>query len=113
MNNSTNTNPNAFYTIIIEGHKFTSDAEGRWDLTNIWKTLGLPKSKQPNRWRTASAKRLSDRQKMEVVKIGLESTTYADKQATLKYAAWVSEDFEDMVYAAFETKLKIITLELT
>ncbi|HBD4996155.1 TPA: hypothetical protein KKK58_004730, partial [Escherichia coli] len=38
---------------------------------------------------------------------GIESITYADKQATLKYAGWVSEDFEDMVYAAFEAILEM------
>lgn len=45
--------------------------------------------------------------KMHVEKIGIESITYADKQATLKYAGWVSEDFEDMVYAAFEAILEM------
>lgn len=45
--------------------------------------------------------------KMHVEKSGIESITYADKQATLKYAGWVSEDFEDMVYAAFESILEM------
>ena len=44
---------------------------------------------------------------MHVEKIGIESITFADKQATLKYAGWVSDDFEDMVYAAFESILEM------
>lgn len=96
---------NANAVIIINGHHFKANESGMWNLTDIWKTLGLPNNKLPSQWRSKVTKRLTDMQKMHVEKIGIESITYADKQATLKYAGWVSDDFEDMVYAAFEAIL--------
>lgn len=96
---------NANHIINIEGHSFKADDHGMWNLTEIWKTLGLPNNKLPSQWRGKSAKRLIDMQKMHVVKSGIESITFANKQATLKYAGWVSEAFEDMVYSAFESIL--------
>ncbi|HFK7188508.1 TPA: hypothetical protein ACG0BA_004221 [Serratia odorifera] len=96
---------NANAVIIIDGRHFKANESGMWNLTDIWKTLGLPNNKLPSQWRGKVTKRLADMQKMHVEKIGIESITYADKQATLKYAGWVSDDFEDMVYAAFEAVL--------
>lgn len=95
------------HIIIINGHSFKANESGMWNLTEIWKVLGLTRSKAPSEWRTKNAKRLTDTQKMRVEKVGIESTTYADKQATLKYAGWVSPEFEDMVYAAFESILEM------
>lgn len=38
------------HVIIIEGHAFKANDRGQWDLTDIWRTLKLPKSKQPGKW---------------------------------------------------------------
>lgn len=97
----------AGHIVSIEGQSFKSNESGMWNLTEIWRVLGLPNNKLPSQWRGKVTKRLTDMQKMHVEKIGIESITYADKQATLKYAGWVSEDFEDMVYAAFESILEM------
>lgn len=97
-----NRHKHAGHIITIESHSFKANESGMWNLTEIWKVLSLPNNKLPSQWRGKVTKRLTDMQKMHVEKIGIESITYADKQATLKYAGWVSEDFEDMVYAAFE-----------
>ncbi|MGQ6291344.1 hypothetical protein ACUNF7_22480 [Serratia sp. IR-2025] len=102
-----NKHKHANHVITIEGHSFKANESGMWNLTEIWKVLGLPNNKLPSQWRGKVTKRLTDMQKMHVEKVGIESITYADKQATLKYAGWVSEDFEDMVYAAFESILEM------
>ncbi|WP_145033044.1 KilA-N domain-containing protein [Pantoea ananatis] len=97
----------ADHIIIIEDHAFKANADGMWNLTEIWRVLGLPNNKLPSQWRGKITKRLADMQKMHVEKIGIESITYATKQAALKYAGWVSEDFEDAVYSAFEAILEM------
>lgn len=102
-----NQHKHAGHIITIENHSFKANQFGMWNLTEIWKVLRLPNNKLPSQWRGKTTKRLTDMQKMHVEKIGIESITYADKQATLKYAGWVSEDFEDMVYAAFESILEM------
>lgn len=102
-----NRHKHAGHIITIESHSFKANKSGMWNITEIWKVLSLPNNKLPSQWRGKVTKRLTDMQKMHVEKIGIESITYADKQATLKYAGWVSEDFEDMVYAAFEAILEM------
>ncbi|HED1310569.1 TPA: hypothetical protein R4S08_004276 [Kluyvera ascorbata] len=97
---------NANHVIIIDGHHFKANEDGMWNLTHIWKTLELDRKKAPSEWRTKTAQRLLNcPQKMRVVYPGQFPALIANKQATLKYAAWVSEDFEDMVFAAFESIL--------
>jgi hypothetical protein len=102
-----NLHKHAGHIITIENHSFKANELGMWNLTEIWKVLKLSNNKLPSQWRGKVTKRLTDMQKMHVEKIGIESITYADKQATLKYAGWVSDDFEDMVYAAFEAILEM------
>lgn len=104
MNTQSN-NINANAVIIIDGHHFKANESGMWNLVDIWKTLGLPNNKLPSQWRGKVVKRLSTMQKMQSERVGATQYIFADKQATLKYAGWVSEDFEDMVYAAFEAIL--------
>lgn len=98
---------NAYHIIYIDGHPFKANEDGMWNLTEIWKTLKLQRGKSPSEWRTRDAKRFSSRpQKMRSARNELgHDYILADKQATLKYAGWVSHDFEDMVYAAFEAVL--------
>jgi len=98
MNNSINANA----VIIINDLPFKANYEGLWNLTEIWKVLKLPTGKRPGQWRTKTAMRLEDVQKLHRFH---GEHVYADKFATLKYAGWVSEEFEDMVYAAFESVL--------
>lgn len=92
------------HLIVIEGHAFKADHVGRWDLTDIWRTWGLPKTKGPGKWaELKEAKRLAESRKVE---LSHGSGTLGTKQATLRYAAWVSPAFEDMVYDAFEAILE-------
>ncbi|HDG1668656.1 TPA: hypothetical protein PFE31_002925 [Kluyvera ascorbata] len=99
---------NANHVIIIDGKHFKANEDGMWNITHIWKTLELDRAKSPERWRNKDAKRLANcPQKLVVVHVGQFPATLANKQATLKYAGWVSEDFEDMVYASFEAILEM------
>lgn len=96
------------HIIIINGHSFKANESGMWNLTEIWKVLDLTRSKAPSEWRTKDAKRFTEcPQKMRSLGQGVTSHVLADKQATLKYAGWVSTAFEDMVYAAFESILEM------
>jgi hypothetical protein len=94
----------ASHFIIIEGQAFKANDSGMWDLTDIWRTLKLPKGKAPAQWRTNQAKRL---EAMQNLHSSNGSGSWATKRATLAYAAWVSEEFETMVYDAFEAILEM------
>lgn len=98
-------NINAHSTIEIEGHKFISDDNGMWNLTDIWKTLGLPGNKRPSQWDNREAKALRHSVEISTLKVGKVSQVFGSKFATLQYAGWVSFDFSRMVYAAFEAIL--------
>lgn len=95
----------ASHVIIIEGQAFKADDSGMWDLTDIWKALKLPKTKGPGKWvELKEAKRLRESRKVE---LSHGNGTFATKQATIRYAAWVSPEFEDVVYDAFEAILEM------
>lgn len=94
----------ASHVIIIEGQAFKANDSGMWDLTDIWRTLKLPKGKAPAQWRTNQAKRL---EAMQNLHSSNGSGSWATKRAALAYAAWVSEEFETMVYDAFEAILEM------
>ena len=95
----------ASHVIIIEGQAFKANDSGMWDLTDIWKALKLPKTKGPGKWaELKEAKRLAASRKVESSN---GNGTFATKQATIRYAAWVSPAFEDMVYDAFEAILEM------
>ncbi|WP_337236578.1 hypothetical protein [Proteus faecis] len=101
-------NTNAGHIIYVDGQPFKANEDGMWNLTEIWKTLKLKRGKSPSEWRTKEAKRFSEcPQKMRSSGQGVTSHILADKQATLRYAGWVSFEFEDMVYAAFESILSM------
>ncbi|MBU3054954.1 KilA-N domain-containing protein [Pseudomonas indica] len=93
----------AGHLIVIEGHAFRADDRGRWDLTDIWRTLKLPKGKAPAQWRTKQAKRL---EAMQNLHSSNGSGSWATKRAALAYAAWVSEEFETVIFDAFEAILE-------
>ena len=96
------------HVIIIEGQAFKANDRGQWDLTDIWRTLKLPKGKQPGQWRTKTAERLERMQFLHALNNGRSgSMVFATKRATIEYAGWVSEDFKDMVYDAFEAILEM------
>ena len=80
-----------------------------WDLTDIWRTLKLPKGKQPGKWvDTKKAKTLEQTGNIGSLNKGRAgSVTRATKRATLAYAGWVSDEFEAMVYDAFEAILEM------
>lgn len=95
----------ASHVIIIEGQAFKANDAGQWDLTDIWKTLKLPKAKGPGKWaELKEAKRLAASRKVESSN---GNGTFAAKQAAIRYAAWVSPEFEDVVYDAFEAILEM------
>lgn len=95
----------ASHVIIIEGQAFKANDSGMWDLTDIWKALKLPKTKGPGKWaELKEAKRLRESRKVE---LSHGNGTFATKQATIRYAAWVSSEFEDVVYDAFEAILEM------
>ena len=96
----------AAHVIIIEGKPFKANDSGMWDLTDIWQTLKLPKGKAPAQWRTKQAQRMIDMQNLQVIQ-GRAAQTLATKRATIEFAGWVSEEFKDMVYDAFEAILEM------
>lgn len=97
----------ASHVIVIDGHAFKADDHGRWDLTDIWQTLKLPKGKAPGQWRTREAERLLTMQNLHSERAGKENRLHATKRATLEYAAWVSPEFKDVVFDAFEAVLEL------
>lgn len=102
--NTSSINANA--VIIIDNHHFKANDSGLWNLTDIWKTLGLTRSKAPSEWKTKEAKRFASTPvKLRSERVGATQHIFADKQVTLRYAGWVSFEFEDMVYASFEAVL--------
>ena len=94
------------HVIIIEDQAFRANDSGMWDLTDIWRTLKLPKGKAPAQWRTKRAQRLVDMQNLQVIQ-GRAAQTLATKRAAIEYAGWVSPEFEDMVFDAFEAILEM------
>lgn len=99
----------AGHLIVIEGHAFKANDAGMWDLTDIWRTLELPKGKQPGKWMdTKKAKSLEQTGNIGSLNKGRAgSVTFATKRAAIAYAGWVSEEFETMVYDAFEAILEL------
>lgn len=99
----------AGHLIIINGHAFKANDAGMWDLTDIWRTLGLLKTKQPGKWvDTKKAKALEQTGNIGSLNKGRAgSVTQATKRAALAYAGWVSDKFESMVYDAFEAILEL------
>ena len=97
----------AGHVIIIEGYAFKANDAGQWDLTDIWRTLKLPKGKAPGQWRTREAERLLTMQNLHSERAAKENRLHATKRATLEYAGWVSPEFKDVVYDAFEAILEM------
>lgn len=97
----------AGHLIIIQEQSFKANGFGMWNLTDIWQTLKLPKTKRPSRWRDKEAKVMGRIHNLDTVSVGATPVTKATKRATLKYAAWVSPEFETMVYDAFEAVLEM------
>ncbi|WP_240102578.1 hypothetical protein [Proteus mirabilis] len=96
---------NANHIINIEGHSFKADDHGMWNLTEIWKTLGLPNNKLPSKWRNKVAETLKSKGQICLLQSGTITQTYGTKYSTLQYAGWVSLSFQMMVYSAFESIL--------
>ena len=94
----------AGHVIIIEGQAFKANDAGQWDLTDIWRTLKLPVKNGPAQWRTKQAKRM---EAMQNLHSSNGAGSWATKRATLEYAGWVSDEFKDMVYDAFEAILEL------
>lgn len=93
----------AGHVIVIEGQPFKASTAGQWNLTEIWRALKLDPKKSPGQWRTKEAKRL---EAMQNLQSSNGSASWATKRATIEYAAWVSPEFKDMVFDAFEAILE-------
>lgn len=97
----------AGHLIEIGGQPFRANGSGMWNLTEIWQTLKLPKGKAPGRWRGKERNRLSHSQNLDVRNLGdAGHRVLATKRAAIEYAAWVSPEFKDMVFDAFEAILE-------
>lgn len=101
----------AGHIISIEGRLFTANDAGMWNLTDIWQTLkglrGDVAKRPPHRWRDKVAASMFDRQNLVAKGAGRRTHTEASKFATLRYAAWVSPEFDMMVFEAFEAVLEM------
>lgn len=97
----------AGHLIEIGGQPFKANESGMWNLTEIWQTLKLPKGKAPGRWRGKERDRLSQSQNLDVRNLGdAGHRALATKRAAIEYAAWVSPEFKEMVFDAFEAILE-------
>ncbi|WMT13888.1 hypothetical protein [Serratia fonticola] len=97
----------ADHIIIINGRSFKANEYGMWNLTEIWKALGLSETKRPIKWRNKEAAALIASGQICPRGTGNAQYTDATKFATLQYAGWVSLEFSMMVYAAFESILEM------
>lgn len=81
-------------------HIFVPDARGMYNLTDMWRVLGLPRSKQPSRWNNETKRHL-ERERNFVSVNGDAGFTFATETGTIAYAMWVSTEFYSMVIATF------------
>lgn len=86
--------------VVINGHAFTANADGMWDLTGIHKALGLPDNKRPGQWSNAIQRELHRCGNFNIVH-GDNGGTLATEAGTIAYAMWVSTEFYLMVIHAF------------
>ncbi|VVO67164.1 hypothetical protein PS850_01126 [Pseudomonas fluorescens] len=98
----------AGHIVILKGQAFKANDSGMFDSTDVWQTLKLPKGKQPGKWKdTKKALRLFETGNIGSERVGKENHLMLTKRATLAYAGWVSDEFEAMVYDAFEAILEM------
>jgi hypothetical protein len=95
------------HLVTIEGQTFRANQAGQWDLSEIWSKLKLAKTKRPGQWRTKEAERLSKMHFLHSANVGTVTRVFASKRAVIEYAAWVSPEFKDMVFDAFEAILEM------
>ena len=90
----------------------TKDANGLYNLTEVYKAGGFQESKKPSNW-IRSNKRFIDRQleksrcsnmsiAFEVRKGGKNQGTWGNHRILQKYLQWLSSDYEDVVLDAVE-----------
>lgn len=102
------THKHAGHLIVIQGKPFKANESGMWNLTEIWQALKLLKAKQPGKFvDRKEAQRFLETGKIGSERKGSQYQTFASKQAVIRYAAWVSPEFEDVVYDAFEAVLEM------
>ncbi|QND85579.1 Uncharacterized protein ChrSV_3353 [Chromobacterium vaccinii] len=96
------TNKTSYTPITINGIQIKPNEHGQYCLNEIAKAAGVDKRKYPGQWRTKAAKEAERMQKLHSFNRGTSgSETWADELTALKYAGWVSHEFESMVYEAF------------
>lgn len=88
------------FDIKIKGEVFQSNEDGFLNLNEIHQGLNLPVSKRPSSWRNEFSREFKRLTKLFSVN-GDNGGTWADEQATIGYAAWVSVDFFMGVTEAF------------
>lgn len=93
--------------IVIYDASIHPNEKGWYCLNEIARAAEVDKKKHPNQWRTKAAKEAERLQEMQVTKGSSKGSnggggeTWADELTALKYAGWVSHEFESMVYEAF------------
>lgn len=88
------------FDIKIMGEIFESDDNGFLNLNDIHKGLGLPEARIPSKWRNEFSREFKRLTKLVSVN-GNNGGTWADEQATIAYASWVSVEFFLSVTQAF------------
>ncbi|WP_440811114.1 KilA-N domain-containing protein [Pseudomonas syringae] len=83
-----------------ELHTFEANDDGMYNLTDIWRTLELPKSKLPSQWDNESKRYLSQNGNFHSAN-SQDKNTLATEQGTIAYAMWVSTEFYMLVVNTF------------
>lgn len=96
------------FNITVENKTFESNEDGMLNLNSIWKECGLGENKRPSQWRNDVSRSFfesANLQSREVATVGGSNLTskalFADEEATIGYAMFVSVDFYRIVVKAF------------
>lgn len=79
----------------------TSNEDGMFDLNDIHRAFGLPKTNAPSQWRSDTASRLRDSANMHSERHGKTQHLVATQKALYAYAMWCDYEFYDAVLDAF------------
>ncbi|WP_210712448.1 KilA-N domain-containing protein [Pseudomonas sp. MWU349] len=83
-------------------HTFLSNNDGMYNLTDIWRELGLPKKNLPSQWDNATKRYLAQSGNFHSANTQ-DKNTLATEIGTIAYAMWVSPAFFELVVSVFIT----------
>ncbi|MEE4089356.1 hypothetical protein [Pseudomonas viridiflava] len=81
-------------------HTFLSNEEGLYNLTDIWRELGLPDRKAPSQWNNEAKRALTSSGNFQSIN-GRGGQTLATEKACIAYSMWVSFPFYSLVVDTF------------